>query len=186
MTLALEYPTLKPLAPIINEASVSESKIYTQMLDELKRRRIPRTGEFLYFDRGHYSYKNYVKRVSKFKIVPVIFPKANCNFDNLFGMLSYPLQIFDSKKNVGKEMEIYRKIVSKLTSCLENWTDLRPIRSIIEDVFKLAKNTYSLSILHRYTRRSAKKYCCLNAFLVGLTVASGIGDKKALQQLAEY
>ncbi len=48
MTLALEYPTLKPLASTINEASVSESKIYTQMLDELKRRRIPRTGEFLY------------------------------------------------------------------------------------------------------------------------------------------
>lgn len=186
MTLALEYPTLKPLAFIINEANVSESKIYTEILGELKRRRILRPGEILYFDRGYYSYKNYVKGVSKFKIIPAIFPKANCNFNKLFGMLSYPLHIFGSKKNVEKEMDIYRKMVAKLASLLENWTDLRPIRSIIEDVFKLAKNTYSLSVLHRYTRKSAKKYCCLNVLLVGLTVASGIGDKKALQQLAEY
>lgn len=186
MTLALEYSTLKPLAFIINESNVSESKIYTQILDELKRRRILRLGEIVYFDRGYYSYNNYVKDVSKFKIVPAIFPKANCNFNKLSGMLSYPLHIFDSKKNVKKEMEIYRIIVAKLFSLLENWIGLKPIRSIIEDVFKLAKNKYSLSILHRYTRRSAKKYCCLDVLLVGLTVASGIDNKKALQKLAEY
>jgi len=33
--------------------------------------------------------------------------------------------------------------------------------------------------------KSVKKYCFLTVLLVGLTVASGMGDKKALQQFAE-
>lgn len=33
---------------------------------------------------------------------------------------------------------------------------LRPIRSLIEDVFKLAKNAFNMVNLHRYTMRSLK------------------------------
>ena len=51
LTLALEYPTLKPLTFLINEANVSESKIYPQMLKELKRRRIIAAEDIVYADR---------------------------------------------------------------------------------------------------------------------------------------
>jgi Transposase DDE domain len=185
LSLALEYPSLKPLAFIINEANVSEYTVYPQILEELKRRRKIRAGDVLYFDRGYYSYENYVIGIAKYKIVPVIFPKINCNFNKLFDMLSYPLNIFDSKRNTEEEKKLYKRLVAKFKSLIENWGGLRPIRSLIEDVFKLAKKACNMENLHRYTMRSVKKYCSLAVFLTGAIIAFSIHDKKALQRLAE-
>jgi hypothetical protein len=39
LSLALGYPSLKPLAFVVNEANVSEYMVYPQILEELKRRR---------------------------------------------------------------------------------------------------------------------------------------------------
>jgi hypothetical protein len=161
LSLALEYPSLKPLAFIINEANVSEYKVYPQILEELNRRKKIRAGDVLYFDRGYYSYENYVIGIAKYKIVPVIFPRINCNFSKLLDMLSYPLNIFDSKRNTKEEKKLYKRLVAKFKSLIENWGELRPIRSLIEDVFKLAKKACNMKNLHRYTMRSAKKYCSL-------------------------
>ncbi len=72
LTLALESQTLKPLAFLINEANVSEPKIYPEILKELKRRRIIKAGDIIYADRGYYSYENYVISVREFKVVPLI------------------------------------------------------------------------------------------------------------------
>jgi hypothetical protein len=185
LSLALEYPSLKPLAFVINEANVSEYTVYPQILEELSRRRKIRSGDVLYFDRGYYSYENYVIGIAKYKIVPVIFPRINCNFNKLFDMLSYPLNIFDSKRNTKEEKKLYKKVVAKFKSLMENWGGLRPIRSLIEDVFKLAKKTCNMENLHRYTMRSVKKYCSLAVFLTGAITAFFISDKKGLQRLAE-
>ena len=84
LTLALETETLKPLAFLINEANVSEPKIYPEILKELKRKKIIRAGDIVYADRGYYSYENYVTSVKEFKIVPLIFPRKNCNFSYNF------------------------------------------------------------------------------------------------------
>lgn len=185
LSLALEYPSLKPLAFIVNEANVSEYTVYPQILEELHRRRKIRAGDILYFDKGYYSYENYVIGIAKYKIVPVIFPKINCNFNKLFDMLRYPLNIFDSKRNTKEEKKLYRKLVAKFKSLIENWGGLRPIRSLIEDVFKLAKKTCNMENLHRYTMRSVKKYCSLAVFLTGAVIAFSVCDKKMLQRLAE-
>jgi len=67
--------TLKSLAFLINEANVSEPKIYPEILKELKRRRIIKTGDVIYADRGYYSYENYVTFIRDFKLVPLIFPR---------------------------------------------------------------------------------------------------------------
>ena len=185
LSLALEYPSLKPLAFIVNEANVSEYTVYPQILEELHRRRKIRAGDILYFDKGYYSYENYVIGIAKYKIVPVIFPKINCNFNKLFDMLRYPLNIFDSKRNTKEEKKLYKKLVAKFKSLIENWGGLRPIRSLIEDVFKLAKKTCNMENLHRYTMRSVKKYCSLAVFLTGAVIAFSVCDKKMLQRLAE-
>jgi len=185
LSLALEYPSLKPLAFVINEANVSEYTIYPQILKELSRRRKIRSGDVLYFDRGYYSYENYVIGIAKYKIVPVIFPRINCNFNKLFDMLSYPLNIFNSKRNTKEEKKLYKRLVAKLKSLIENWGGLRPIRSLIEDVFKVAKKACNMENLHRYTMRSVKKYCSLAVFLTGAVTAFFISDKKGLQRLAE-
>ncbi|MCD6215261.1 MAG: hypothetical protein J7J46_09905 [Candidatus Desulfofervidus sp.] len=56
---------------------------------------------------------------------------------------------------------------------------------MIEDIFKLAKNAFSLNNLHRYTKRSVKKFFCLHVFLVGIVVSLGINSKEELQKIAE-
>lgn len=185
LSLALEYPSLKPLAFVVNEANVSEYTVYPQILEELHRRRKIRAGDILYFDKGYYSYENYVIGIAKYKIVPVIFPKINCNFNKLFDMLRYPLNIFDSKRNTKEEKKLYKKLVANFKYLIENWGGLRPIRSLIEDVFKLAKKACNMENLHRYTMRSVKKYCSLAVFLTGAVIAFSVCDKKMLQRLAE-
>ncbi|AKB17515.1 transposase, putative [Methanosarcina sp. WWM596] len=114
LTLALEYQTLKPLAFLINEANVSEPKIYPEILKELKKRRILKAGDIVYADRRYYSYENYGISVREFRVVPLIFPRKNCNFKKLFNMLRYPLKIFDSRRDTKKEIKIYKEMIAKL------------------------------------------------------------------------
>lgn len=185
LTLALESQTLKPLAFLINEANVSEPKIYPEILKELKRRRIVKAGDVIYADRGYYSYENYVISVREFKVVPLIFPRKNCNFKKLFNMLRYPLKIFDSRRNTEKEIKFYKEIIAKFKELISKWKEFRSVRSIIEDVFKLAKKAYSMEDLHRYTRSSVQKYCSLAVLLVGMTVNYGIRERKKLQAFSE-
>ena len=51
---------------------------------------------------------------------------------------------------------------------------------MIEDIFKLAKNAFSLKNLHRYTKRSVKKFVCLHVLLVGIVVSLEKDDFKRL------
>ena len=185
LTLALESKTLKPLVFLINEANVSEPKIYPEILKELKRKRIIKAGDIVYADRGYYSYENYVLSVREFKVVPLIFPRKNCNFKKLFNMLRYPLKIFDSRRNTEKEIKFYKEIIAKFKELISKWKEFRSVRSIIEDVFKLAKKAYSMEDLHRYTRSSVQKYCSLAVLLVGITVNYGIKERKELQAFSE-
>jgi hypothetical protein len=60
------------------------------------------------------------------------------------------------------------------------------IRSLIEDVFKLAKDAFSLKNLHKYTTRSVKKTVCLNVLLIGLIIPLGFRSKTQLQRLSEW
>ena len=185
LTLALESQTLKPLVFLINEANVSEPKIYPEIIKELKRRRIMKAGDIIYADRGYYSYENYVISIRDFKIVPLIFPRKNCNFKKLFNMLRYPLKIFDLRRNTEKEIKFYKEITAKFKELISKWKEFRSVRSIIEDVFKLAKKAYSMENLHRYTRSSVQKYCSLAVLLVGRTLNYGITERKELQAFSQ-
>ena len=98
-------------------------------------------------------------------------------------ILSYPLSIFN-RSYLEKEKEFYRGLVKSLKAKLENWEKYKPIRG--EDIFKLAKNAFSLKNLHRYTKRSVKKFVCLHVLLVGMVVSLGINSKEELQKIAEW
>ena len=101
--------------------------------------------------------KNYVISVREFKVVPLIFPRKNYNFKKHFNMLRYPLKIFDSRRDTEKEIKFYKEIIAKFKELISKWKEFRSVRSIIEDVFKLAKKAYSMENLHRYTRSSVLK-----------------------------
>jgi hypothetical protein len=183
MTLVIEYPSLKPLLFLIHPANRHESPLYPEIMGELKRRRIIRKGDTLFLDRGFYAYKNYTVGINKYKVVPVIFPRKNFNGDRLDGLLSYPLSIFGSK-SVDKEKSFFRKLKSSLMARLKNWQTFKPVRSVIEDLFKVAKSM-GLRNLHRYTMRSVYKYSALNVLLLGMVVSLGVRGKRVLQRLAE-
>ena len=79
--------------------------------------------------------------ISRFKVISVIFPRKNFKMEKLMAMLSYPLSIFN-RSNPEKEKEFYRGLVKSLKAKLENWEEYKPIRGMIEDIFKLAKNVF--------------------------------------------
>jgi len=183
LTLVLEHPSLKPLLFLLHPANMHEAKIFQEVMEELRRRRIARKGDTVIMDKGFYAYKNYLVGINEYKIVPLIFPRSNFNLSRLDGMLSYPLDIFSSK-SLKEEKRRFRNLKTRLMSLLRRWQEFKPVRAIIEDVFKLAKS-FGLRRLHRYTRRSVLKFAALNVLLVGIVVAMGFREKKVLQRLAE-
>jgi hypothetical protein len=185
LTLAIKYPSLKPLAFLLHRGSPNDARLFEEILEELKRRRIARNGDTIICDKGYYAYKNYLMAISGFKLIPVIFPKKTFDEGRLKGLLSYPLTVF---RDSGEEDEkgFFRRLVRSLLLNLANWETYRPIRAMIEDVFKLAKEAFSLKKLHRYTERSVKKIVSMNVLLVGVVVALGIRSKDDLERLAEW
>ena len=105
-------------------------------------------------DKGFYAYRNYLVGMNEYRVVPLIFPQNNFDINRLDGMLSYPLSIFDSK-NLYEERRRFKALKAKLMNLLQRWQEFKPVRSAIEDVFKLAKS-FGLRKFHRYTGRSMK------------------------------
>ena len=123
--------------------------------------------------------------ISRFKVISGIFPKKNFKMEKLMGMLSYTLSIFNSS-NPEREKKFYKGLVKSLKVKLENWKKYRQIRGMTEDIFKLAKDAFSLKKLHRYTMRSVEKSVCLHVLLVGIVVSRGINTKEELLKIAEW
>jgi hypothetical protein len=185
LTLAIGYPSLKPLAILLHRGSPHDSPLFDEILNELKRRRITRPGDLIICDRGYYSYQNYVNGIIDFKIVPLILSKKNFNERKLLNRLSYPLSIF-GRSNTRTRVRLLKRLVKNLIEGLAIQDVFQTIRSLIEDVFKLAKDAFSLKNFHKYTTRSVKKTVCLNVLLIGLVIPLGFRSKKQLQRLSEW
>ncbi len=65
--MVVDRRNLKPLAFLIHEGS--------PIMKELKCRRIAQKGDVIIADKNYLSRKNYVMAISRFKIVPLIFPR---------------------------------------------------------------------------------------------------------------
>jgi hypothetical protein len=181
LTLAIEYPSLKPVAFLLHRGSPNDAKLFGAILEELKRRRIARGGDTIICDKGYSSYKNCLLGIARFKVIPVIFTKRNFKMERLSGILSYPLSIF-SKTTPTTEKQFFNHLVKCLKVKLENWEVYKPIRGMIEDLFKLAKNAFSMKHLHRYKKLSAQKIVCLHVLLVGVVVSAGHYLKGGLKE----
>jgi len=51
---------------------------------------------------------------------------------------------------------------------------------------KLAKESFSLRKLHRYSRVSVQKIVAVSVLLVGATVSAGVNKKTKIQKVAEW
>jgi hypothetical protein len=83
LTLVLEYPC-KPLLFLLHAANKHEAKLFNEIMEELKRRRILRQRDVIVLDKGFYAYRNYLLGVNEYKIIPLIFPRKNFRMERLF------------------------------------------------------------------------------------------------------
>ena len=139
----------------------------------------------LIFDKEYYSYENYQIGISKYKIVPFIFPRDNFKRNKLNDQLSYPLQAFKKTKKIITEKRFYDNLKHELLKKLDNWKKFKPIRGKIEDFFKLLKQGLNMREIHKYTPKSVAKTVYLNVFLGALIISQGYYSKTAIQQLSE-
>ena len=138
LTLVMENPC-KPLLFLLHPANRHEAKLFKEVMEELKRRRILRKKDVILMDRGFYAYGNYLIGINRYRIVPLIFPRSNFRMERLDSLLSYPLSVFNSK-NLARERKLFRNLRAKLFNLLKNWESYKSERSLIEDVFKLSKS----------------------------------------------
>ena len=71
--------------------------------------------------------------------------------------MSTRLDIFKDKNTLKASKKLYLELTTKLYKYLENWKDLKPIRGIIEDFFKVGKDAFGLGKFHSYTQKSMRK-----------------------------
>ena len=162
-------------------------KLFDEIMMELSRHRVIKGGDIVIFDRGYYSYINYVKAISVYKVVPLIFPKNNFSVDKVLGMMSYPLSLYLKKGRERKRLKaFFNNLVRRFKEEITNWEKYQPLRSLIEDVFKLTKSFFPNRKIHRYTKRSVQKHVSLSVLLVGILISMGIKEKEDLQRLAEW
>jgi len=185
LTLALDSRSLKPVCFLLHPGSPHDSVLYDEIMRELKRRRIIRIGDIVVFDKGYYSYDNYVQGIFEFNIVLLIFSKKKFSISKLMRKCVYPLWIF-GRSDTKILMKRFASLARRLFMHLRDEIPLLVKRSLIEDVFKTAKNAFGLRKIHKYTTKSVKKTICLNVLLLGLVISLGFDKKIDLQRLAEW
>ena len=184
-TVVIDFDSMNPVCILIHSGAPNDAKLFDEIMKTLQKRRIIQKGDTLIFDKGYYGYKNYQLGISKYKIVPFIFPKENFNRTKLDDQLSYPLQVFNQTKKIITEKLFYNNLKHELFKKLDNWKKFKPIRGKIEDFFKLLKQGLNMREIHKYTPKSVEKTVYLNVFLGALIISQGFYSKTAIQQLSE-
>ena len=185
VTVVLNEKTMAPVSILIHSGAPNDSKIFDEVLQDLQKRHIIKRKDIILFDRGYYGYKNYQIGINKYKIVPIIFPKESYKEEKLKGQMSYPMEVFSKNKNDEDLKKDIDSIASILYQELRNWKELKPIRGIIEDFFKVAKDAFGLGEFHSYTVESMSRKIYLCLLLTTLIVQQGYKTKTELQRLAE-
>ena len=184
-TVVIDFDSMNPVCILIHSGAPGDAKLFDEIMETLQKRRIIKKGDTLIFDKGYYSYENYQIGISKYKIVPFIFPRDNFKRNKLNDQLSYPLQAFKKTKKIITEKRFYDNLKHELLKKLDNWEKFKPIRGKIEDFFKLLKQGLNMREIHKYTPKSVEKTVYLNVFLGALIISQGYYSKTAIQQLSE-
>jgi hypothetical protein len=120
-TIVIEQKSAMPVAIIIHFGAPQDSKIFSEIMENLRKRRIIRKNDTIIFDRGYYSYQNYQIGISKYKIVPLIFPKENFKIQKLNDKLTYPLQVFNDKNIEKQYKKLYNTLKNQILKKIDKW-----------------------------------------------------------------
>ena len=185
LTLVLERDSLCPVGLLIHSGAKNDAKIFEEILEELKRRRLLKKGQRIFFDRGYYSYKNYLIGINRYHIIPIIFPRSSFKLSKLQSKMSTNLDMFKDLKTLNAKKQEFIELTNELYENLKNWKKLKPVRGIIEDFFKVTKDAFGLGEFHAYTDKSMRKNMYLCILLTALVIQQGFKTKTQLQMLAE-
>lgn len=185
VTIVLDKKSLTPISILIHPGAPHDSQLFEEILEELQRRRLIKNGTKILFDRGYYKYENYIIGITRFKIIPIIFPHSTFDIVKLMDKMSLPLNVFNETKKRETIINMYKSLASALFKNLKNWKSLKPIRGIIEDFFKVSKKAFGLGKFHNYTTKSISKKIYLVLLLTTIIIQTGFKSKTKMQQLAE-
>ena len=157
VTVVLNEKTMAPVSILIHSGAPNDSKIFDEVLQDPHKKRIIKRKDLILFDRGYYGYKNYQIGINKYNIIPIIFPRESYMEEKLKGQMSYPMEVFSKNKKAKDLKKDIDNIASILYQELRTWKYLKPIRGIIEDFFKVAKNAFGLGEFHSYTVESMSR-----------------------------
>ena len=145
--MVIEHDSAMPVAILIHSGAPHDTKIFTEIMENLRKRRIIRKRDTIIFDRGYYKYENYQIGISKYKIVLLIFSKEKFKLQKLKDKLTYPLRVFKDKKTENQAKKLYKILTKILIQKIQKWKRYKPIRGKIEDFqimqirIRLEKNT---------------------------------------------
>ena len=108
------------------------------------------------FNKGYYAIENYINAINKYNVVAVIFPKQYFKIEKLDARMSTTLNIFHDKNTFEEEKNLFLKLTAILYEKLGYWQDLKPIRGLIEDFFKVCKDAFGLGEFYSYTQSSKR------------------------------
>ena len=185
VTMVLEKDSLTPVMILIHQGAPHDTKLFTEIMENLQKSRIIKPLDILLFDKGYYSYENYQKGILKYKIIPLIFPKTTFQKDKLMTYLHYPLELFKKNKRNIQIKKILKKATTQLIILIKNWKQFKPIRGYIEDFFKVCKQAFNMHKIHKYTINSFTKDIYLRVLLITLAVNQTSKTKTALQKLSQ-
>ena len=186
VTLVLEHETKLPVYFMVERGSPSDAKMISKILPKLIKKRIIKKGDYIYFDRGYYSYENYNFVLRKYQIVSLILPKENYKKGKLEDILSYPLDTYKlSKKEQKKAKEQYERLVRELLECLDKPKRIKYNRGFIEDFFKIMKVNLGFKNLNKFTLNSIRRHTALTVLIAGLIVHLRIKTKSDFQRFSE-
>ena len=142
--------------------SPHDSKLLISFVEKLIRSKIIRSKDIIVCDKGFTSKKNYQVLINRFYVIPIIYPKKNTNIDKIIDGLNPPLDAFFYGKY---KLKLWLKIVEEFKKLIANWEDFKLVRSGIEDLFNIAKNSLGMKQIHQYTKLSVEKKVARIIFL---------------------
>lgn len=146
----------------IHENSPHDSKLLVSFVEKLYRSRIIRSRDIIVCDKGFTSKRNYQILINRFYIIPIIYPKKNTNIDKIINSLNPPLDLFFYNKY---KLKLWLEIVSDFEKLIAKWENFKLIRSGIEDLFNITKNSLGMKQIHQYTKLSVEKKVARIIFL---------------------
>jgi len=146
----------------IHENSPHDSKLLVSFVEKLIKSRIIKFGDIIVCDKGFTSKQNYQVLINRFYVIPIIYPRKNTNIDKIINNLSPPLEIFFYNKY---KLKLWLRIVSNFKKLIAKWENFKFIRSRIEDLFNITKNSLGMKQIHQYTKLSVEKKVARIIFL---------------------